>query len=108
MTAAAALLHADAFRVLRSLLQAVALSIEALEAPAQPFDPWVHERKGHPGQIAVAAYLREMLDGSQYTKESSGQSCYSLRCVPQVGQVWERSNRASDHRARISSTATTR
>jgi phenylalanine ammonia-lyase len=50
----------------------------------------VHERKGHPGQIAVAAYLRTMLEGSGYTRESGGQSCYSLRCVPQgLGQVWE-------------------
>jgi phenylalanine ammonia-lyase len=90
MTAVAALLQVDAFRVLRALLQGVALSIEAMQAPAQPFDPWVHERKGHPGQIAVAACLRGMLEGSGYTRESSGQSCYSLRCVPQgLGQVWE-------------------
>jgi phenylalanine ammonia-lyase len=90
MTAVATLVQVDAIRVLRALLQAIALSVEALEAPAQPFDAWVHERKGHPGQIAVAAYIRELLEGSQYTKESSGQSCYSLRCVPQgLGQVWE-------------------
>jgi phenylalanine ammonia-lyase len=38
----------------------------------------------------VAAYLRELLSGSGYTTPSSGQSCYSLRCVPQgLGQVWE-------------------
>jgi len=46
--------------------------------------------KGHPGQIAVAAYLRGMLEGSAYTQPSGGQSCYSLRCAPQgLGQVWE-------------------
>jgi phenylalanine ammonia-lyase len=90
MTAVAALLHVDAFRVLRALLQAVALSVEAMQAPALPFDPWVHDRKGHPGQIAVAAYVRGMLEGSGYTRESSAQSCYSLRCAPQgLGQVWE-------------------
>ena len=90
MTSVATLLQVDAFRVLRALLDAIALSVEALEAPAQPFDPWVHERKGHPGQIAVAAYLRELLEGSGYVRDSSGQSCYSLRCVPQgLGQVWE-------------------
>ena len=90
MTAVAALLHVDAFRVLRALLQAIALAIEAMQAPVLPFDAWVHERKGHPGQIAVAAYLRAMLEGSQFTRESGGQSCYSLRCVPQgLGQVWE-------------------
>ncbi|MBZ5620236.1 MAG: aromatic amino acid ammonia-lyase [Acidobacteriia bacterium] len=90
MTAVASLVWLDAFRVLRALLAAVALSIEALQAPDLPFHPWVHERKGHPGQIAVAAYLREMLQGSGYTQPSSGQTCYSLRCVPQgLGPVWE-------------------
>jgi phenylalanine ammonia-lyase len=90
MTAVAALVQVDAGRVMRALLQAIALSVEAMQAPALPFAPWVHERKGHPGQIAVAAYLREMLDGSGYTADSSGQSCYSLRCAPQgLGQVWE-------------------
>jgi phenylalanine ammonia-lyase len=90
MTAVATLVQVDAFNVLRALLQAIALCVEALEAPAMPFDAWVHERKGHPGQIAVAAYIRELLEGSQYVRESSGQSCYSIRCVPQgLGQVWE-------------------
>jgi phenylalanine ammonia-lyase len=90
MTAVASLVWLDAGRVLRALLAAVALSIEALEAPDLPFHPWVHERKGHPGQIAVAAYLRDMLEGSGYTQPSSGQTCYSMRCVPQgLGPVWE-------------------
>ena len=91
MTAVAALLQVDAFRVLRALLGAVALSIEAMQAPDLPFDAWVHERKGHPGQIAVAAYLRELLDGSRlHAARRAGRRCYSLRCAPQgLGQVWE-------------------
>jgi len=90
MTAVAALLWVDAVRVLRAVLSAAALAVEAMQAPALPFEPWVHERKGHPGQIAVAAYLRDMLAGSGYTQPSGGQSCYSLRCIPQgLGQVWE-------------------
>jgi phenylalanine ammonia-lyase len=90
MTAVAALLQVDAFRVLRALLTAVAMAVEATQSPALPFEPWIHERKGHPGQIATAAYLREMLADSRYTQESSGQSMYSLRCPPQgLGQVWE-------------------
>ncbi len=90
MTAAASLVWLDARRVLRALLAATALSIEALQAPDLPLHPWVHERKGHPGQIAVAAWLRGMLDGSAYTQPSGGQTCYSLRCVPQgLGPVWE-------------------
>ena len=90
MTAVAALLWVDSFRVLKAMLGAIALAIEAMQAPDLPFSPWVHERKGHPGQIAVATYLRTMLQGSQYTRASGGQSCYSLRCPPQgLGQVWE-------------------
>ncbi|HEY1220390.1 MAG TPA: aromatic amino acid ammonia-lyase [Bryobacteraceae bacterium] len=90
MTACATLLWIDARRLLEALLSAAALAVEAMEAPAQPFDAWVQEQKGHPGQIAVAAFMRDMLAGSGYTRASSGQSCYSLRCIPQgLGQVWE-------------------
>ena len=90
MTAVASLVWIDAFRVLRALLGGVALSVEAMQSPDLPFEPWVHQRKGHPGQIAVAAYLRGMLEGSGYTQASGGQSCYSLRCAPQgLGQAWE-------------------
>jgi len=90
MTAIAALLWTDAQRVSRALLAAVALAIQALEAPSEAYQPWVHESKGHPGQIAVAAYVRGLLAGSGFVKESSSQSCYSLRCVPQgLGPAWE-------------------
>jgi phenylalanine ammonia-lyase len=90
MTAIAALLWLDARRVLDALLGGAALAIEALQAPAEPFDAWVHESKGHPGQIAVADRMRALLGGSGYTQESSSQSCYSLRCVPQgLGPAWE-------------------
>ena len=90
MTAVAALVWVDAFQVLRSLLGAVALAIEAMQAPDLPFHPQVQQWKGHPGQIAVAALLMELLAGSGYTQATSGQTCYSLRCAPQgLGQVWE-------------------
>ena len=90
MTAVAALLWVDFGRVLRALLAAIALSIEALEAPDLPFHAWVHDRKGHPGQIAVAAHMRGLLESSGFTQASGGQSCYSLRCVPQgLGPAWE-------------------
>jgi phenylalanine ammonia-lyase len=67
-----------------------ALAIEALRAPAEPYQPWVHDNKAHPGQIEVAGYVRALLHGSRYTQESSSQSCYSLRCIPQgLGPAWE-------------------
>jgi phenylalanine ammonia-lyase len=90
MTAVAVLLSVDAWRVLRALLAAVALAIEALEAGTEPFAAWVQEAKGHPGQIAVAEYIRLHLAGSQTAGDSARQSCYSLRCPPQgLGPVWE-------------------
>jgi phenylalanine ammonia-lyase len=90
MSAAAALLWEDSWRVQRALLGALALTIEALEATAEPFEPWVHEQKGHPGQIAVAEYIRRMLDGSAFVRPSDSQDCYSLRCAPQgLGPAWE-------------------
>jgi len=90
MTAVAALLWVDARRVLRALLSAISLSIEALEAGREPFAPWVQDAKGHPGQSAVAEYIREHLAGSKLTGDSGRQSCYSLRCPPQgLGPAWE-------------------
>jgi phenylalanine ammonia-lyase len=90
MTGVASLVWADARRVLRTLLNTIALAVEALQAPNQPFQPWVHEQKGHPGQIAVAAWIGEALAGSQNVMASSRQSGYSLRCAPQgLGPAWE-------------------
>jgi histidine ammonia-lyase len=90
MSAAAALLSEDSWRVLRALIGALALTLEAMEATAEPFEPWVHEQKGHPGQIAVAQYIRRMLDGSSFIHRSESQDCYSLRCAPQgLGPSWE-------------------
>src|SRR5436190_130817 len=90
MTAAAALVWIEAGRVLRALLGAIALSLEALEAPGEPYDAWVHETKAHPGQIAVAAHVRDLVRGSANMAASRVQTAYSLRCVPQgLGPVWE-------------------
>lgn len=90
VAASAALAWADARRVIRALLGAVALAVEAVNAPAEPFQPWIHQMKGHPGQSAVAAHVLALLEGSRYTRESSLQACYSLRCVPQgLGPAWE-------------------
>jgi phenylalanine ammonia-lyase len=90
MTSVAALILPDARAVLRGLLRAVALATEALEAPHEPYDSFVHEKKGHPGQIAVAEFMRRQLAGSARVPDPAKQSCYSLRCGPQgLGPVWE-------------------
>jgi histidine ammonia-lyase len=72
----------------RTALVAGALSVDAAEGSASPFDARIHELRGHPGQIAAAAVYRELLNDSPIN--SSHRECgkvqdpYSLRCQPQV------------------------
>jgi histidine ammonia-lyase len=74
--------------LLRSAIVAGALSVDAAEGSASPFDARIHELRGHPGQIATAAAYRELLADSPIN--SSHRECgkvqdpYSLRCQPQV------------------------
>ncbi len=69
-------------------LVAGALSVDAAEGSASPFDSRIHELRGHPGQIAAAKVYRELLRDSPIN--SSHRECgkvqdpYSLRCQPQV------------------------
>ena len=66
-----------------------ALSVDALKGSDAPFDARIHALRGQPGQIAVAARLRELMSGSAI-RESHREGChkvqdpYSLRCQPQV------------------------
>ncbi len=90
MTSVAALLFDDLTQQLHALLAAVTLAVEAVGVPQEPYDAWVHEQKGHPGQIAVAEYCRAQFANSGNQVNPAVQSCYSLRCAPQgLGQVWE-------------------
>ena len=45
-------------------LVAGALSVDAAEGSASPFDARIHALRGHPGQIAAAAAYRELLADS--------------------------------------------
>ena len=66
------------------------MCVEALQAPREPYEPWVHAVKGHSGQVAVAAFILDLLRGSRYVTESRVQTAYSLRCPPQgLGPIWE-------------------
>lgn len=64
------------------------LSVDAARGSRRPFDPLVHEVRGHASQIDVAACYRMLLDHSEI--EISHKDCeavqdpYSLRCQPQV------------------------
>lgn len=72
-----------------------ALSVEAALGSRTPFDERIHAVRGQPGQITVAAKLREILQSGSEIGESHEncgkvQDPYSLRCQPQVmGAVYD-------------------
>jgi histidine ammonia-lyase len=65
-----------------------AMSLEALQGSAAPFDPRIHRIRPHPGQKRVAANIRLMLEQSEIMDSHRDcgrvQDPYCLRCVPQV------------------------
>lgn len=66
-----------------------AMTLEALLGTPAPFDPRVHAARPHPGQIAVADHLRELLADSEIRESHRDndprvQDAYCLRCMPQV------------------------
>jgi histidine ammonia-lyase len=76
-------------RVFAAALAAGALSVDALKGSVKPFDSRISELRGQPGQVRVAAALRDLLDGSEIVaSHASGcgkvQDPYSFRCQPQV------------------------
>jgi len=75
-------------RVIDAAIHAGALSVDALKGSIAPFDDRIHRLRGQPGQIAVAAQLRQLLDGSEINTSHHDcdrvQDPYSFRCQPQV------------------------
>ena len=64
---------------------AAALTLEAVCGCTRALDAKVHEERGHPGQIASAARMRELVTGSNLVERAGAvQDPYSLRCAPQV------------------------
>lgn len=66
-----------------------ALSTEAAKGSDTPFDPRIHDLRGHRGQQEVAAMLRAMMHGSPLRAshrddDKRVQDPYCLRCQPQV------------------------
>jgi histidine ammonia-lyase len=88
MTAVGGLTLFDADATCKVADLAGALSLEALKGTVRAFDPRVVGARPHPGQIAVAAFLRELLVGSEIADSHKDcgkvQDPYSLRCMPQV------------------------
>jgi histidine ammonia-lyase len=89
MTAVGGLAIARARRLAPLADVAGALSLDVLMGTPAAFDPRIHEARPHAGQIASAAHLVALLQGSEI-RESHREHCsrvqdaYCLRCIPQV------------------------
>ena len=81
-----ALFHGE--HVFAAAIAAGALSVDALKGSCKPFHAGISELRGQPGQIAVAATIHDLLEGSEiltsHIKCSRVQDPYSFRCQPQV------------------------
>src|SRR5437016_12044626 len=66
-----------------------AMRLEALKGTPTAFDPRIHRARPHPGELAVAEHLCELLRDSEIRQSHLNgdprvQDAYSLRCMPQV------------------------
>jgi histidine ammonia-lyase len=89
MTAVGALAVARGLRVAKVADLAGAMSLEALMGTPTAFDKRIHEARPHAGQIAAAAHLMSLMEGSEIREahrehDSRVQDAYCLRCMPQV------------------------
>ncbi len=94
MSSIAGLAVHDLSQVFGSMISVIGMALEALRVIEAGYMPIVHELKGHRGEIAVAARIRETWAGSQLirsleearsegTTEIGVQDYYSLRSVAQ-------------------------
>lgn len=87
MTAIGVLTTHDAEMTSHAADIAGALSLEALEGTGEAFDSRLQRVRPHPRQVEAARYLRQLLEGSEFTRAYDPhriQDAYSLRCIPQV------------------------
>jgi histidine ammonia-lyase len=90
MSAMGAVSLRHGLNLVRAANIAAALSVEALLGSARAFRPEIHALRPHRGQIAAAAEIAELLQGSEIVAshrddfEHAVQDAYSLRCAPQV------------------------
>jgi histidine ammonia-lyase len=78
-----------AVRLTRLADVAGAMTLEALRDTPSAFDPRIHQVRPHPGQIASAQHLLELMEGSEIREshlenDPRVQDAYSIRCMPQV------------------------
>ena len=88
MAAMSALALVRASRLARIADLACALSLEALQGSRTSFHPAIHEARPLRGQLASAANVLRLLEGSAIIEShrwcDKVQDAYSLRCAPQV------------------------
>ncbi len=65
------------------------LSTDAIMGSTAPLEPEIHSLRGQPGQIAAAATMRALLEGSEIREshregDTRVQDPYCIRCQPQV------------------------
>jgi histidine ammonia-lyase len=80
----AALACLDLRRLLQAGLVVAALSFVAVDGSPEPFAAAVHQSRLHPGQIAVAASMRELLGTRAGRAARRVQDPFGLRALPQV------------------------
>ena len=82
-------LEVDATQVLTETADVIcAMTLDALRGTPRAFDERIHAARPHAGQMASAARLRGLLEGSEIRQSHIAcrrvQDAYSLRCAPQV------------------------
>lgn len=77
-------LHAHRLLTLANMIGA--LSLDAFDGRIEPFEEQVHKIRPHTGQVKVAAFIKELLTGSDIINQPKKhvQDPYSFRCMPQV------------------------
>ena len=88
MSAMASLGLTRALQITRASDLACAMSLEALQGSLTSFHPAIHAARPHAGQVAAAANVRRLLEGSAILEShrwcDKVQDAYSLRCAAQV------------------------
>jgi len=79
----------DAQRLARNAVVTSCLSTDAIMGSTAPLRAAIHELRGQPGQIAVAAQMRDLMSGSEIREshregDTRVQDPYCIRCQPQV------------------------
>lgn len=100
----AALACADLADLLLAAIVIAALSHRAVSASTEPYAVPVAEAKGYPGQRAVAAILRGLLDDGDYAAARI-QDPYGYRALPQVHGPAMDATAAADHATTVESNA---